>query len=219
LLGLQSGQEHTQMKYQQMDTHLNQQLPKCYIPSPATEPSASTQSEVDSVLSKMNKCGKKVGNFAHAFREHVRLGHNITETVKGKLWMGAKILIVGGLEKLFKKLFSVSEGEKLLKTSQCYLSTTTGAIAGLLFISTNSISFWSERSIKVPSPNGGMVRLHYKVLIPLKKIRAISLCENVNKPSSKYIQITTCDNFDFWFMGFLDYQKALKYLQPAISQA
>lgn len=101
--------------------------------------------------------------FLVMLRIAVRLGHNITETVKGKLWMGAKILILGGLEKLFKKLFSVSEGEKLLKTSQCYLSTTTGAIAGLLFISTNSISFWSERSIKVPSPNGGLVRLHYKV--------------------------------------------------------
>jgi len=83
--------------------------------------------------------------------------------VKGKLRLGAKILKVGGLEKFFKKLFSVSEGEKLLKASQCYLSTTDGAIAGLLFISTNSISFWSERSIKLPSPNGELLRLHYKV--------------------------------------------------------
>lgn len=171
------------------------------------------------MLNSMNKCGKKAGNFAHAFREHVRLGHNITETVKGKLRLGAKILKVGGLEKFFKKLFSVSEGEKLLKASQCYLSTTAGAIAGLLFISTNNVSFWSERSIKLPSPNGQLLRLHYKVLIPLKKIRAVGLSENVNKPSTKYIQITTGDNFDFWFMGFLNYHKALKFLQLAISQA
>jgi hypothetical protein len=101
--------------------------------------------------------------FFKMLKTAVRLGQNITEIVKGKLRLGAKILKVGGLEKFFKKLFSVSEGEKLLKASQCYLSTTDGAIAGLLFISTNSISFWSERSIKLPSPNGELLRLHYKV--------------------------------------------------------
>lgn len=93
------------------------------------------------------------------------MGHKFTEIMKWKLRLGAKILRVGGFEKVFKELFSVSEGEKLLKAFQCFLSTTAGPVAGLLFISTKKVSFCSERSIKVTSPNGEMVRFHYKVFI------------------------------------------------------
>ena len=32
------------------------------------------------------------------------------------------------------------------------------------------------------------------------------------------MEIVTVDNFDFWFMGFLNYQKTFSYLQEAISQ-
>lgn len=170
--------------------------------------------------------------------------------MKGKLSLGARILRVGGVEKVFKRLFSVREGEKLLKASQCYLSTTAGPIAGLLFISTDNVAFCSDRSIKISSPNGEMIRIHYKVsykgllilflsvslpgllianiisnvpmvqvLIPLRKIKRVEQSENMKKPSQKYMEIVTVDNFDFWFMGFLSYQKSFKYLQEAISQA
>lgn len=58
-----------------------------------------------------------------------------------------------------------------------------------------------------------------QVMIPLKKIERVNQSENVKKPSEKYMEVVTVDNFDFWFMGFLNYQKAFKYLQEAISQA
>ncbi|PON52717.1 GRAM domain containing protein [Trema orientale] len=177
------------------------------------------RSKVDSVLNRMNKLGKKADIFAHGIKEHVRLGPKITETVKGKLSLGARILQVGGVEKIFKQLFSVRGGEKLLKASQCYLSTTAGPIAGLLFISTDKIAFCSEKSIKFSSPNGELIRARYKVVIPVNKIKGVNQSENVKKPSQKYIEIVTVDNFDFWFMGFLNYQKAFKYLQQAVSQA
>lgn len=93
----------------------------------------------------------------------MRLGPKITEIVKAKLRLGARILQVGGMNKAFKKVFSVGEGERLLKTCQCYLSTTAGPIAGLLFISTHKVAFCSERSIKFSSPNGELIRVHYKV--------------------------------------------------------
>lgn len=93
----------------------------------------------------------------------MRLGSKITETVKGKLSLGTKILQEGGVEKTFKQLFVVSEDEKLLKVSQSYLSTTAGPLAGLLFISNQKLAFCSERSIKFSSPNGKSVRVHYKV--------------------------------------------------------
>ncbi|KAK8988960.1 hypothetical protein V6N11_030331 [Hibiscus sabdariffa] len=72
----------------------------------------------------MNKLGKKADTLAHGVREHVKLGPKITETVKGKLSLGVRILQVGGVNKIFKQMFSVGEGEKLLKACQCYLSTT-----------------------------------------------------------------------------------------------
>ncbi|KAI5401788.1 hypothetical protein KIW84_066311 [Lathyrus oleraceus] len=88
----------------------------------------------------------------------------MTDTVKGKLRLGARILRVGGVEKVFMQLFSVTDGEKLLKASQCYLSTTSGPIAGLLFISTHKVAFCSEKSIKIASPKGEFIRVHYKVI-------------------------------------------------------
>lgn len=189
------------------------------IPSRESVSLTAKHGSADSVLIRKNKPGKKRDSFAHGVRDHVRHGPNITETVKGKLSLGARILKVGGVEKVFKRLFSIREGEKLLKASQCYLSTTAGPISGLLFISTDNVAFCSDRSIKISSPNGEMIRIHYKVLIPLRKIKRVEQSENVKKPSQKYMEIVTVDNFDFWFMGFLSYQKSFKYLQEAISQA
>ncbi|KAL3731801.1 hypothetical protein ACJRO7_028637 [Eucalyptus globulus] len=180
---------------------------------------ASVSSKRNSVLKRMNKLGKKADVFAHGIREHVRLSPKISETVKGKLSLGARILQVGGMEKVFRHLFSVREGERLTKASQCYLSTTAGPIAGLLFISTEKVAFCSERAIKLPSPNGESVRIRYKVSIPLSKIAEANRSENVERPSEKYTQIVTVDNFDFWFMGFLNHQKTFKHLQQAISKA
>lgn len=95
----------------------------------------------------------------------VRLGPKLSETMRGKLSLGARILQVGGVEKVFKQKFNIKadDDEKLLKASQCYLSTTAGPIAGLLFISNNRVAFCSERSIKLTSPTGKIQKVHYKV--------------------------------------------------------
>ncbi|XP_042501176.1 GEM-like protein 4 isoform X2 [Macadamia integrifolia] len=175
--------------------------------------------KIDTLIEWMNKFGKKADTFAHGVCEHVRLGSNMSETVKGKLSLGARILQGGGMEKVFKQIFSTTEGEKLLKASQCYLSTTAGPIAGLLFISTEKVAFCSERSLTLTSPSGQLIRTRYKVLIPLKKIKRMHQSENAKKPAQKYIQMVTVDGFEFWFMGFLNYQKAFKHLQQAISES
>ncbi|XP_058772073.1 GEM-like protein 7 [Vicia villosa] len=147
-----------------------------------------------------------------------RLGTNISETIKRKLSLGARILQVGGVEKMFMQYFSVIQGERLLKVSQCYLSTTSGPLAGLLFISTEKVAFCSERSIKVFNQKGQMCRIRYKVVIPGKNIKCVNQSQNVDKPTQKYITIVTTDNFDFWFMGVFKYQKTINYLEQAISQ-
>ncbi|XP_020969613.1 putative GEM-like protein 8 isoform X2 [Arachis ipaensis] len=122
------------------------------------------------------------------------------------------------VKKNFIQLFGMKEREKLLKASQCYLSTTSGPISGILFISTHKVAFCSDRSIKIiSSPEQDFnTRIHYKVAIPVEKINCVNQSQNVEKPSEKYIEIVTEDNFDFWFMGFLNYQKTFKYLQQAM---
>ncbi|KAK4479662.1 hypothetical protein RD792_015190 [Penstemon davidsonii] len=189
------------------------------LPSSIDSYSKIRHSRGVSVIAKMIKLGQNMDLFAQGIREHVRLGSKLSETLKGKLSLGARILQVGGLEKVFKQNFNIRDDEKLLKASQCYLSTTVGAIAGLLFVSNNRVAFCSERSIRISSATGKLLKLHYKVMIPLGQIKRANESENVKKPTQKYVQLVTEDNFDFWFMGFLNHQKTLKYLQQAIPQA
>ncbi|PWA64629.1 GRAM-like protein [Artemisia annua] len=147
----------------------------------------------------------------------VRMGPKLSETVKGKLRLGARIIQKGGRENIFKEVFGENDGEKLLKASQCYLSTTAGPIVGILFISTQKVAFCSDRSITLRSPNGDLIRKPYKVVIPTNKIKEANESENVENPSQKYIQIVTDDSFEFWFMGFVRYEKAFHNLRKALS--
>ncbi|KVI01585.1 GEM-like protein 7 [Cynara cardunculus var. scolymus] len=186
------------------------------------EPSSfSTTSTEDEDLEKSRKMkkhqGRKTNSFAYRVRDHVRMGPKLSEIVKGKLKLGAKIIQKGGRENIFKEVFGEMDGEKLLKASQCYLSTTAGPIAGVLFISTQKVAFCSDRSITLPSPNGHLIRKPYKVVIPTNKIKEAKESENVEKPTQKYIQMVTDDNFEFWFMGFVRYEKALYNLRKALS--
>ncbi|XP_015886809.2 GEM-like protein 4 isoform X2 [Ziziphus jujuba] len=188
------------------------------IPSPVNGLSNPKQSREDSVLNWINMIRTKTDNFARGIQRHVRFGSKITEAVKGRLSMRARIIQVGGAKKFFRKSFTIREGEELLKTCKCNISTTAGPISGLLFISTHKVAFCSEKPIKFSSPKGDFLRAYYKVVIPIKRIKRVDQSENVKQPSQKYIDIVTVDDFEFWFMGFLNYQKTLKYLQQEISQ-
>jgi hypothetical protein len=56
------------------------------------------------------------------------------------------------------------------------------------------------------------------VLIPTKRIKSASVRENMYNPDEKYIDVVTVDGFDFWFMGFISYEKSFRYLQNVISE-
>lgn len=56
-----------------------------------------------------------------------------------------------------------------------------------------------------------------QVSIPVYKIKGANESENVYNPLQKYIQIVTLDSYEFWFMGFVRYEKAWFNLQTAIS--
>jgi hypothetical protein len=105
----------------------------------------------------------------------VKLGQKLSETVKGKLSLGARVVREGGRENIFRQVFGMSQGEQMLKASQCYLSTTAGPIAGLLFVSSEKVAFCSERSITISSPDGHFITIPYKV--PNSKCL---ICSNIN---------------------------------------
>lgn len=163
---------------------------------------------------------RKTRSFACRIHEHVKLGPKLSETLKGKLSLGARIIQEGGRGNIFKNIFGMQEGEKVLKASQCYLYTTAGPIAGVLFISTQKVAFCSERPITFSSASTGESRkIPYKVLIPIGKIKEVNEGQNVNQEEQKYIEIVTHDDSEFWFMGFLRYEKAFRNLQKAISMS
>ena len=130
------------------------------------------------------------------------LGPKLSETVKGKLSLATKILQAGGVEKMFRQWFSVDKNEKLLRASQCYLSTTAGPIAGMLFVSTARVAFRSDRSLAVPTPCGDSagLRVPYKVTIPLRKVKAVRPSENKHRPEQKYVHLASNDGFVFWWL-------------------
>lgn len=185
--------------------------------SASTSASAlSEKSQIESFLNRVNRWSKAADILAENFWSHLKLGGSISETIWGKLSLGAKLVAEGGVENLFKLSFSVGPSEKLVKTSACYLSTTTGPVVGLLFISTEKLAFCSDRPLSFTDSNGVIAWSYYRVVIPIGRLKSGNPSENVYKPSEKYIQIQTVDNHEFWFMGFVNYQKALKYLQEAV---
>ncbi|KAI3725596.1 hypothetical protein L1987_65387 [Smallanthus sonchifolius] len=179
------------------------------------EPSNDADVEKSRNIPKNHR--RKTNNFAYRVRDHVKMGPKLSEMLKGKLRLGAKIIQKGGRENIFKEVFGKNDGENLFKASQCYLSTSVGPIAGILFISNQKLAFCSERSIKLRSSNGDLIRNPYKVLIPTNKIKESNERENVENPAQKYIQIVTHDNFEFWFMGFVRYEKAFQNLRKVVS--
>ncbi|KAL4367531.1 hypothetical protein GQ457_05G011410 [Hibiscus cannabinus] len=71
------------------------------------------------------------------------------------------------------------------------------------------LSFCSDGPLSFTAPSGQETWSFYKVMIPVSKVgiakAVVIMREN---PSEKYIQMVTVDGHDFWFIGFLNYEKA-----------
>ncbi|CAH1414670.1 unnamed protein product [Lactuca virosa] len=165
--------------------------------------------------SKINGIERK-DSFAVWIKDYVSLGPKLIEIMKDKLNHGAKIFQFGSQRKPFRKRFSIKEEEKLLQASQCCLYTTAGAIAGVLFVSTERVAFCSDRTIITYSRTGELVKFQYKVSIPLGKIKGVEKSVNMKRTWSNCVEIVTIDDFNFW-LGLINYKKILRYLHHATS--
>ena len=86
----------------------------------------------------------------------------------GKVNLTAKAITEGGFESLFKHIFETDANEKLKKTFACYLSTSTGPVAGTLYLSTARVAFCSDRPLCHTAPSGEEAWSYYKVNISLE---------------------------------------------------
>ncbi|KAJ9549461.1 hypothetical protein OSB04_022004 [Centaurea solstitialis] len=176
-----------------------------------SEPYNHPHYPLSTTSSKINGI-KREDSFVVWIKNYVSLGPKLIEIMKHKLSHGASQC------KSFRKNFGLREGEKLLQASQCYLYTTAGAIAGLLFVSTERVAFCSNKFIKTYSTTGKLLKYQYKVSIPLGKIKGVGEgMNNIKRSSTKYVELVTVDDFNFWFMGFINYKKTLRGLHHASS--
>lgn len=137
----------------------------------------------------------------------------------GKLSLGAKAITGGGFEKLYKQTFASGPDEHVKKTFACYLSTATGPVAGTLYLTNMNVAFCSDRPLSFAAPSGQTAWSYYKVMIPLAKLAAVEPVTAKESPPERYIHIVTVDSHDFWFMGFVSYDKAVRHLGGAVSSS
>ncbi|KAI3728594.1 hypothetical protein L6452_17232 [Arctium lappa] len=138
----------------------------------------------------------------HLHRTIMSLVPKLIEIIKQKLSYGAKILPLGHEAKIFTKSFSTRDSEKLLKASRCHIYTTAGAIAGILFMTTERLGFCSEKSLQTYSTTGELLKIQYKVSIPLEKIKGVGESMNSKRLSNKYVELVTMDDYSSGLWAF-----------------
>ncbi|WCJ26788.1 GRAM domain family protein [Euphorbia peplus] len=181
--------------------------------SPVEKPS---NNPFEAVVHTFNSWSRKAEDIARNVWHNLKTGPSVSEAAWGKMNLTAKAITEGGFESLFKQIFETEPNENLKKTFACYLSTSTGPVAGTLYLSTARIAFCSDRPLSFMAPSGQETWCYYKVMIPLGKIGQVNPVVMKENPPEKYIQISTIDGHDFWFMGFVNFEKASHHLLDAL---
>ncbi|MCL7045588.1 hypothetical protein MKW94_029776 [Papaver nudicaule] len=171
---------------------------------------------MDSAVNVFNSWTNKAETLAHNIWHNLKTGPSPSEAAWGKVGITAKALTGGGFESLYKQTFNTAPNEKLKKSFACYLSTSTGPVAGTLYLSNVHIAFCSDRPLTFTAPSGQQAWSYYKVMVPLAMVSSVNPV--TLKAAERYIQINTVDSHDFWFMGFVNYDKAVMNLSGSTSE-
>ncbi|KAL4281478.1 hypothetical protein GQ457_03G033740 [Hibiscus cannabinus] len=190
--------------------------------SPAPVQPSSVKNKMESVKDVLGKWGKKAADdtkkakeIAENMWQHLKTGPSFADAAVGKIAQTTKVIADGGYEKIFRTTFETVPDEKLLKTYACYLSTSAGPVVGVLYLSTEKLGFCSDNPLAYQVGDQTQYS-YYKVIIPLHQLRAVNPSASKANPAEKYIQIISVDNHEFWFMGFVHYDSAVKNLQGAL---
>ncbi|KAL0927871.1 hypothetical protein M5K25_002090 [Dendrobium thyrsiflorum] len=180
----------------------------------------------ENIFKVLDRCGKKLeqstrkaGALACNVWNHLKTGPSITDAAMARITQRTKVFAEGGNDKIFQQNFGIYAGEQLRKAFACYLSTSTGPVIGTLYLSSLRLAFCSDNPLCHYTPLGQQEWVYYKVVIQLDQLSDVIPSSNTKNPAEKYIQIVTSDNHEFWFMGFVSYDKALKNLKDALQLA
>ncbi|WOL04004.1 GEM-like protein 1 [Canna indica] len=182
--------------------------------------SVHSKSSTDRILTALDRCGRKLEDntrkaaiIAGNVWNHLKTGTSITDTALSRLSQETKVLAEGGNDKVFQQTFGLFPGEQLQKAYACYLSTLAGPVIGKLYVSTARIAFCSDQPLCYDPSNAPWG--YYTVVVRLDQLKEVNPSAITRNPSEKCIQIITIDNHEFWFLGFVSYDKALKHLKEA----
>lgn len=190
--------------------------------SSMSQTSINVKDTLDTVRNVLGRWGRKVGEatkkaetLAGNTWQHLKTSPSFTEAALGRIAQGTKVLAEGGYEKIFQQMFETIPGEKLLTSFACYLSTSAGPVMGILYISTEKITYCSDNPISYKSDNRTEWS-YYKVIIPSHQLKVVNPSSSRTNAAEKYIQVVSVDNHEFWFMGFLNYEGAVDSLQEVL---
>lgn len=95
----------------------------------------------------------------------MKISPSLSEAALARLSQGTKVLADGGYDKVFQQAFQNWAGEKLLHSYACYLSTTSGPVIGMLYITNKRIAFRSDFPLSNYSSPGNPEWFYYKVYL------------------------------------------------------
>lgn len=187
---------------------------------------SSDQRTKETICKVLDRCGKKLedstrkaGDLASNVWHHLKTSPSITDAAMARLAQGTKVFAEGGNEKVFQQNFGIYTGEQLQKAFACYLSTSTGPVIGTLYLSSQRLAFCSDKALCNYTASGQQEWIYYKVAAQLNQLKGVNPSSSNKNPAEKYIQIVTSDNHEFWFMGFVSYDSAVKNLKMALQGA
>ncbi|KAJ0464406.1 putative GEM-like protein [Helianthus annuus] len=164
---------------------------------------------------KVGEATKKAEDLAGNTWQHLKTAPSLTDGALGRIAQGTKILAEGGYEKVFRQTFETVPEELLVNSYACYLSTSAGPVLGVIYVSTAKLAFCSDNPLSYKT-NDKTEWSYYKVIIPLQQLKAVNPSFSRAKSGEKYIQVISVDGHEFWYMGFLNYDGAVKCLQDAL---
>ncbi|XP_061345680.1 GEM-like protein 2 [Gastrolobium bilobum] len=194
-------------------------------PVPPSSAATNRPNAIDTISGALNHCSRKVGEATRQagimvdnIWNHLRTSSSPADAAMARVVQGTKVLSKGGPDKLFQQTYGIFPGEKLLRPYACYISTTSEPVIGTLYISTKRLAFCSDYPLCHHPFSLQHQCMYYKVEVQLDQLSTVSPSTNRLNPTEKYIQIVTVDGYEFFFMGFISYDKALKTLNQALQQ-
>ncbi|KAF7848652.1 hypothetical protein BT93_L1766 [Corymbia citriodora subsp. variegata] len=185
---------------------------------------------MNKVRDKLDRCGKRVDDATRKAEalvdnayssvdnawNHLKTSRSVTDAAIARVAQGTKMVMEGGRDKVFERTFEILPGEKLLKAYACHQSTSSGLVIGTLYLSTKRLIFHSDELLCNYAPSGQQKWDYSKVVLLLDQLSFVSRSSKGLDHSEKYIQVVTRDGYEFWFRGFVSYDKAIKNINEAL---